>query len=159
MKVSQIHYVIFQPTSQFSFKFSITFQCQDTSFWNLLAETLHAFEKKSSSKSKFPDFRLLEWILTKLLQSFLELQVSLPLNFASRFNIITYKSSEIFQLNNYILWAKGAHQWTVFQTLSAVVKVHPIPHMVFETTWSGFIPWKITPLCFFSSKIIDFGQK
>ena len=30
MKINQIPYVIFQVTSQFSFKFSITLQCHDT---------------------------------------------------------------------------------------------------------------------------------
>ena len=42
MKINQIPYVIFQATSQFSFKFCITFQCHDTKFlWNFLAELLH----------------------------------------------------------------------------------------------------------------------
>ena len=41
MKINQIPYVIFQTTSQFSFKFCITFQYHDTKFlWNFLAELL-----------------------------------------------------------------------------------------------------------------------
>ena len=41
VKIHQIPYVIFQATSQFSFKFCITFQCHDTKFlWNFLAELL-----------------------------------------------------------------------------------------------------------------------
>ena len=34
---------------------------------------------------------------------------------------------------------KRAHQCTIFQTLSALMKVHPIPHAIFETARSGFI--------------------
>ena len=51
--------------------------------------------------------------------------------------------------------------------LSALMKVHPISHAVFETTRSGFIKtlhhcsmsWKINPLYFFGSNLIYFGQK
>ena len=47
------------------------------------------------------------------------------------------------------------------------MKVHPIPHAIFETSRSGFIQvlhhcsvsWKITPLYFFNSNLIYFGQK
>ena len=54
-----------------------------------------------------------------------------------------------------------------FRLLSALIKVHPIPHAIFETTRSGFIQilhhcsvsWKITPLYFCSSNLVYFGQK
>ena len=36
-------------------------------------------------------------------------------------------------------WTKTAHQITIFQTLSARMKVQAIPHVNFETTRSGFI--------------------
>ena len=50
MKINQIPYVIFQAMSQFSFKFSITFQCYDTRFLcNFLAELLQ-FGKKEPIK-------------------------------------------------------------------------------------------------------------
>ena len=47
------------------------------------------------------------------------------------------------------------------------MKVYPIPHAIFETKRSGIIqilqhclvPWKTTPLYFFSSNIVYFGQK
>ena len=84
---------------------------------------------------------------------------SFPLNFASPFTVITYNFSEVFQLKHYILWTKRAHQYTIlniqsFRLLSALMKVHPIPHATFETARSGFIQvlhhcsvsWKITPL-------------
>ena len=54
-----------------------------------------------------------------------------------------------------------------FKLLSALMKVQPIPHAIFETTRSGFIQilhhclvsWKITPLYFCSSNLVYFGQK
>ena len=47
MKTNQIPYVIFQDTSQSSFKFYITFQCHDTKFlWNFLAELLGFGQKE-----------------------------------------------------------------------------------------------------------------
>ena len=54
-----------------------------------------------------------------------------------------------------------------FRLLSALMKVHPISHAIFETTRSGFsqilhhcsMSWKITSLYFFSSNLIYFGQK
>ena len=47
MKINQIPYVIFQATSQFSFKFCITFQFHDTKFlWNVLAELLRFVQKE-----------------------------------------------------------------------------------------------------------------
>ena len=60
MKINQIPYAIFHDTSQFSFKFRSTFQCQDTQFpWNFLAQTLYAFDKKNPSKYSFLDI----WVL------------------------------------------------------------------------------------------------
>ena len=66
-----------------------------------------------------------------------------------------------------MLLTKRAHHCTIFQTLSALMKVHPINYAIFETTRSGFVqilhhcsvPWKITPLYFFSSNLIYFRHK
>ena len=57
--------------------------------------------------------------------------------------------------------------YNLFRLFSALMKVHPIRHAIFETTRSGFIQilhhcsvsWKITPLYLFSSNLIYFGQK
>ena len=47
MKMNQIPFVIFQATSQFSFKFCITFQCHGTKFlWRFLAELLRFGQKE-----------------------------------------------------------------------------------------------------------------
>ena len=56
MKINQIPYVIFQATSQFSFKFCIILQRHDTQF---LTETLYALDKKSPSVHNITDFRVL----------------------------------------------------------------------------------------------------
>ena len=79
MKNNQIPYVIFQATSQFSFKFCITLQCHDTYFlWNFLA-----FGQKEPIKVKFSDFWVVRWKSTKFLKSYFKLQVSFSLNFVS----------------------------------------------------------------------------
>ena len=75
----------------------------------------------------------------------------------------TQNSSEIFLLKQCMLWAKKIYNISnfsinvqYFKLLGALMKVHPIPHVIFETTGSGFIQtlhhcsvlWKITPLYF-----------
>ena len=57
-----------------------------------------------------------------------------------------------------MLWTKRAHQCTIFKLVGALMKIHLIPHAIFETTRSGFIQTlhhcsvslKITPLYIFS---------
>ena len=57
--------------------------------------------------------------------------------------------------------------WKISRFLSALIKVHPIPHASFETTRSRFIKtlhhssvsWEIILLYFFSWKCTWFGQK
>ena len=64
-------------------------------------------------------------------------------------------------------WQKEHIDVQFFRLLSALMKVHGIPHANFENTRSGFIQilhrcsvsWKITPLYFFSSSLIYFRQK
>ena len=77
---------------------------------------------KAQQIPKFHTFRL-----TKLLMSFLKLQISLPLNFASPFSLMTHNYSEIPEFKNYMLWKKRAHQYAAFQTF------------IFHTTSSGSI--------------------
>ena len=68
---------------------------------------------------------------------------------------------------NITLWAKRAHQSTNVQIFECFMKVHPIPHVSFETTRSRFIQilhhrsvsWNIIPLYFFYLKPLYFGQK
>ena len=98
--------------------------------------------------------------------SFFKSQVSFPLNFATLFNVMTQNSSEIVLLKHYMIWTKRTHQCTIFRFLGALMKVHPIPHVIFETTRASKIiylaiiwhhcsvSFKITPLYFFSSNLI-----
>ena len=59
VKIHQIPYVMFETTSQFFFKLFITLQCHEKLFYNFLAETVHDLGKRSPSKCKISDFRLL----------------------------------------------------------------------------------------------------
>ena len=101
------------------------------------------------------------------LKPFFKQEISFLLNFASPVSIMTHDSSKICLLKHYILSAKRAHQCTIFQTLNALMKVHPIPHAIFDTTSSGFIQivhhcsvsLRVTPLYFFRLNVIYFGQK
>ena len=87
--------------------------------------------------------------------------------FCITFSVMTNNSSEIFHLKHYMLCTKRSHQCKFFRLLSALMKVRPIPHAIFETTRSEFIQishhcsvsWKITTLYFFSSNLIHFWQK
>ena len=94
--------------------------------------------------------------------SFFKPQVSFLLNFASPFSIMTHNSSEIFWLIHYSI-CFGQNEpinAQFFRLLSALMKVHPIPYTIFETTRSGFIQtlhhcsvsWKMTPVFFFSAQ-------
>ena len=75
-------------------------------------------------------------------------QVSFHLNFATPFNVMTHKSSESFEPKQYMPWTKRAHQRTIFRLLGALMmKVHPIPHAIFETTRSGFLKFCINVQC------------
>ena len=66
-----------------------------------------------------------------------------------------------------MLWTKRAHQSTLYRVLSDLLKVHPIPHAIFETIRSGFIQilhhcsvsWTITPLYFCNLNLAYFRQK
>ena len=70
----------------------------------------------------------------------------IPLKF-SRWNIIRFGQKEPINVQ-------------FFRILSTVMKVHPIPHAIFETAMSGFIkilnpcsmPWKVIPLYLFLPK-------
>ena len=125
--------------------------------WNFMLLT-----NSSTSKCKLSGFWLLTWKLTKFRMSFFKSQVSFSLNFATPFNVMAKNSSEIVLLKHYMIWTKRTHQCTIFRFLGALMKVHPIPHVIFETTRAEFIliwhhcsvSFKITPLYFFSSNLI-----
>ena len=86
IKTHQIPHAIFGTKSQLLFKLFCTFS----------SKTLYALDKRSTSKCKFSDFRLLDWKLTKFLISFFKPQVCFSLNFASPFSVMTHNFSESF---------------------------------------------------------------
>ena len=55
-------------------------------------------------------------------------------NFASLFTAVRDNSSVFFQLKPHILWTKIAHRSEIFELLSGLVKIHQIPHAIYEIT-------------------------
>ena len=58
--------------------------------------------------------------------------------FASLFNVMKDNSSVFLLLKHCILWTKRAHQKRIFRLLSGWVKIHQIPHVIFEITSQFF---------------------
>ena len=54
--------------------------------------------------------------LTEFLMSFLKLQATFRLNFASLFSVVVHNYSEMFWLKHYMLWTKETNKSTIFQT-------------------------------------------
>ena len=125
-------------------------------------------DKRSPSKCKFSDFWLLAWKLTKFFMSFFKPRVSFPLNFSYHssvsWHIIPLKLSS---WNIVCLGQKDPIKVQFFRLLSALTKVYPVSHAIFETTRSVFIQilhhcsvsWKIKPLYFFNSNLTYFYTK
>ena len=132
MKINQIPYVIFQATCQFSFKFCITLQCHDTEFlWNFLTET-YALDKKSPSMYTFSDFECSNESSPYFLCHFWKHKVRVYSKFTSLF-IIMKDNSSVFILvqNSYTLDKNSVSE--IFGLLICLVKIHQIPHVIFET--------------------------
>ena len=111
-------------------------------------------DKRSPSKCKFPDFRLLAW---KYLMSFSNPYVSFLLNFALPFSVMTHNSSKISWLKHYM--QKELINVQFFRLLSALMSVQPIPHPIFKITRSGLVSWKITPLYFLAQTSYNLDKK
>ena len=59
--------------------------------------------------------------------------------------IIMHNSYEMFWIKHDMLLIRRAYQSTIFRTFGSVaMKVHPIPHAIFETTRPGFIKFCMT---------------
>ena len=117
--------------------------------------------KRTLDGYKFSNFQLLAWKLTKF---------QIP-QFSLEF-CITFQCHDTQFLWNFLpetlhFGQKEPIKVQIFRFLSALMKVHPIPHASFETTRSRFIQilyhcsvsWKITSLYFFYLKSLYFGQK
>ena len=92
--------------------------------------------------------------------SFFKPRVSFPLNFALPFSVMIIIPLKFSSWNIICFWQKGPINVQFFRLLSALMKIQPIPHAIFETTRSEFIQnlhhwlvsWKLTPLFFFKLK-------
>ena len=112
LKISQIHYVILQVTSRFSFKFCITLQCHGTSLWNFLAETLYALDQKSSSTNNFSDFECCNESSPNSSYRFWDHMVAVYTNFASLFSVMKDNSCLFLWLNtSYTLDKSSPWKW------------------------------------------------
>ena len=97
MKINQILYVIFQATSQFSFKLCNTLQCHDTRFlWNFVTETVYALDKKSPPMYNFQTFGCSNESLPNSSCHFWNYIGRDYWNFASLFSVMKDNSSVFF---------------------------------------------------------------
>ena len=102
----------------------------------------------------------------KFLVSILKRQVSSSSIFVSFFIVMTHNSSVNFKVIHFLLWAKGSHQSSNFDTFKC--SGENLPNSChFPSNKSIFLQilhhssmsWKITPLHFFSTNNICFAQK
>ena len=114
----------------------------------------------------FLHFWLLKWKFVKFLMSVLKWKVNSSSNFALFFIVMTHNSYLNFKVIPFLLWAKGSHQSSNFDTFKCSGENLP-NFCLFSNHWSVFLQnlhnsslsWKITPLYFCSSNNIYFGQK
>ena len=99
--------------------------------------------------------------------SVLKWKVNSSSNFALFFIVMTHNSSANFKVIHFLLWAKGSHQSSNFDTFECSSENLPNSSRYFSSNKSVFLQischsslsWKITPLYFFSSNNIYFAQK
>ena len=99
--------------------------------------------------------------------SILKRQVSSSSIFVSFFIVMTHNSSVNFKVIHFLLWAKGSHQSSNFDTFECSGENLPNSSCHFLSNKSVFpqifhrfsMSWKISPLYFFSSNNIYFAQK
>ena len=98
--------------------------------------------------------------------SILKRQVSSSSIFVSFFIVMTHNSSVNFKVIHFLLWAKGSHQSSNFDTFKCSGENLQNSSCHFPSNKSVFLQilhhssmsWKITPLYFFSSNNIYFAQ-
>ena len=101
------------------------------------------------------------------LMSILKRQVSCSSNFVSFFIVMTHNSSVNFKVIHSLLWTKGSHQSSNFDTFECSGENLPNFSNLFSNQKSFFLQnlhissrsWKVTPLYLCSSNNINFGQK
>ena len=103
----------------------------------------------------------------KFLMSVLEWQVNSSSNFALFFIAMTHNSSVNFKVIPFLLWTKGSHQSSNFDTFKCSGENLQNSSCHFPSNKSVFLQilhhssmsWKITPLYFLSSNNIYFTHK
>ena len=123
----------------------------------------------------------------KFLMIILKEQVSSSSIFVSFFIVMTHNSTVNFKLIHFLLWTKGSHQSSNFDTFecsgenlsnsschfpssksvflqilhhsSMPWKITPLQSIALQILYTSSVLWKITPLYFFSSNNINFSQK
>ena len=102
----------------------------------------------------------------KLIMSALKRHFSSSSNFASFFIIMTHNYYVNFKLMDFLLWVKGSHQSTNFETFECSgenlpnFSCHFLNHksIFLQMLHHSSLSWKITALYFFRSNVISFAQ-
>ena len=163
-KINQIPYVIFQATSQFLFKFCITFSVKTIipltfSSWNI------CFGQKKPMKVQF--FRLLSALIKVQPIPDAIFETTRPGFIQIFFSVMKDNFSVFLQLKPCTLWTKTGQRKEIFRLLSAWVKIHQISLVIYETTSQFFlrtlyhplVSWEITVLYFSAETLYDLDKK
>ena len=122
-----------------------------------LAQTLYSLVKGSNKRASFLHFRVFESKFVKFLMSILKWQVNSSSNFASFFIVMTHNSTVNFKLIHFLLWTKGSHQSSNFDTFNCSGENLPnsschLPNhksVFHQILHHSSVSWKITCLYFF----------
>ena len=110
-------HVIFESTSQFSFRVGSQLNCSQLNCKFL------GFSSARVKVCQNPYVNFEHW------------GVNLSSNFASFYIFMTHNFPLNFKLIHFLLWANGSHQSPNFEAFdSALVKICQIPHVIFENT-------------------------
>ena len=125
-------------------------------FYTFPSKSSYALGKRSPSKCSFSDFQLFAWKLTKFCMTFFKSRVSFFFKFFINFSYVSWHiiPTKFFSWSIICFGQKEPISLQFFKLLSALMKVQPIPQVIFETTTSEFIQilnhcsvsWEITPL-------------
>ena len=97
------------------------------------------FGDKEPIKTIFLDFQVLRSKFVKFLMSILKRQVSSSSIFVSFFIFMTHNSSVNFKVIHFLLWEKGSHQSSNFDTFECSGQNLPNSSCHFPSNKSGFL--------------------
>ena len=140
MKINQIPFVIFQATNQFSFKFSFKFSCVMTHNSCEIYQLKHhmLWTKRAHQSKIFQTFECSNESPPNSSCHYQNHKVRVYSNFASLFNVMKDNSS-VF------IWLRLLRGW---------VKIHQIPHVIFETTSQFFFKLCTNLQCHDNSSVL-----